>query len=129
MRIYFFVTSFFILFSNLSAASNGPSTCEQTDKLLYLIKKLHYQSPEFNGAFASQAIENYVYAVDGNHYFLYAKDISQLKEIQKIEKDTREVFCKSFSYLLSVYERRLKETDSIVNAGLTKKYIWKKNDS
>ncbi len=117
------------LSSTLSVASEESKPCDKVEKILYLIKKLHYHSPEFDNAFASKVIENYLFYIDGQCSNLYDKDILFLKTIQSQESAPKDIFCKSYDFLLTIYEKRLKETDSLINSCTTKKYVWNKNDS
>jgi carboxyl-terminal processing protease len=129
MRISPAYACFTFLISSLSAFSQEAKPCEKVEKMLYLIQKLHFQPPVVDKAFASHVIENYLFYIDGQCRSLYDKDILALKTIQDQEAVPAAIFCKSYDYLLSIYEKRLKETDSLLLSGKTKKYSWNKNDS
>ncbi|NTW31926.1 MAG: hypothetical protein HGB12_04770, partial [Bacteroidetes bacterium] len=126
LYIFAFVAS--ISFSS-ACFSQEASSCEKVDKMLYLIKKIHFQPPEFDKAFAAKAIENYLFYIDGQCFYLYDDDILALKKIQDQQPSAKEIFCKSYDFLSSVYELRLKETDSLINSCRNKKYVWNENDS
>lgn len=74
-------------------------------------------------------MENYLFLIDGQCSHLYEKDILALKNIQSQEATAQAIFCKSFNFLLTIYEKRLKETDSLINSSTNRKYTWGKNDS
>ncbi|HET6227892.1 MAG TPA: S41 family peptidase [Bacteroidia bacterium] len=114
-------------FSSFSQQEAKP--CEKVEKMLYLIQKLHVQPPTFDKAFVASAIENFLFYIDGQCRSLYEKDIVALNKIQADEENPSAAFCKSYNYLLTVYEKRLKETDSILTSSKTKKYTWNKTDS
>ncbi len=126
---FLFVSITIFSFSLLSFTVEEAKPCEKIEKLLYLINKLHFQPPAIDKAFAAKAIENYLLSIDGEYLNLYSTDIVALKDIQNRESDPKELFCKSYNYLLSVYEKRLKQTDSIINSCTAKKFVWNKNDS
>jgi carboxyl-terminal processing protease len=121
------LTFLFISLSSFSQQEAKP--CEKVEKILYLIQKLHFQPPVIDKIFASHVIENYLFYIDGQCRSLYDKDILALKAIQAQETTPSAIFCKSYDYLLSIYEKRLKETDSLLISSKTKKYSWNKNDS
>lgn len=125
----FFTFIAFLAFSSTSFATDEAKPCEKVEKILYLIKKLHYHSPEFDNAFAAKVIDNYLFFIDGQNSHLYDKDILALKNIQSQESNAQVIFCKSYNFLLTIYEKRLKETDSLINSCTNKKYTWNKNDS
>ena len=124
---YLCLVFFFLSLSSFS--QKEASTCEKVEKMLYLIQKLHVQPPAFDKAFVSSAIENYLFYIDGQCRSLYEKDLLALKKIQTDEAEPAAAFCKSYTYLLGIYEKRLNETDSILISCKTKKYTWNKNDS
>lgn len=117
----------FIFLSSFSQQESKP--CEKVEKMIYIIKKLHIQPPVIDKTFAASTIENYLFYIDGQCRSLYDSDILALKNIQTQEATASAIFCKSYNYLLGVYEQRLKETDSLLNNSKTKKYTWNKTDS
>jgi len=129
IRMHTYICLAFLFLSLSSFSQKEAPICEKVEKLLYLIQKLHVQPPTFDNAFVSSAIENYLFYIDGQGRSLYKKDILALKKIQTEETTPTAIFCKSYDYLLSVYDKRLKETDSILSSCKTKKYSWSKNDS
>jgi carboxyl-terminal processing protease len=130
MRLLRVFAFFIILLPALTASSQTEAQpCEKVEKILYLIQKLHFHPPAFDKIFASQVMENYLFYIDGQCRSLYDKDILALKSIQNQEATPAAVFCKSYDYLLRIYENRLKETDSLLLSSKTKKYSWNKNDS
>lgn len=128
-QLYFFTFLISLLFSSVCFAQEESKPCEKVEKILYLIKKVHYQSPEFDKTFASKVIDSYLFDVDGQCSSLYDKDILYLKDIQNQETSPTRIFCRSFDFLLSIYENRLKESDSLTNSCINKKYVWHNNDS
>lgn len=116
-------------FHTSSMAQEEAKTCEKVEKMLYLIHKLHIQPPVFDKAFAAATIENYLFYIDAQCRHLYDTDIQALKNIQSQEASPTAIFCKSYDYLLGIYEKRLKETDSLANACKVRKYSWNKEDS
>jgi len=130
IQLFIFTFCSSLLFSSVSTAAEGEATpCEKVDRMLYLIKKMHYQPPQFDKAFASKVIDNYLFYIDGQCLSLYASDILFLKDIQNQESTTKDVFCRSFDFLFTIYQKRLNETDSLANNCINKKYIWHNNDS
>lgn len=112
-----------------SVAQEEAKTCEKVEKMLYLIRKLHIEPPVLDKSFATAAIENYVFYIDAQCRHLYDADIQALKSIQNQETFPSDMFCKSYDYLVKIYEKRLKETDSLVIACKSRKYNWNKGDS
>lgn len=125
----FFTFLAFLSLSSSSFATDEAKPCEKVEKILYLVKKLHYHSPEFDNNFAAKVIDNYLFLIDGQNSHLYDKDILALKNIQSQGTTPQDIFCKSYEFLLTIYEKRLKETDSLINSCTTKKYTWNKDES
>lgn len=118
----------FLLFTSVDTSAES-STCEKIDKILYLIKKTHFQAPPFDDRFTEKVIENYVFYIDGQGFSLYQNDITYLKSLPNKGSESAVVFCTSFDYLLNIYEKRLKESDSIANKHIDKKTQWNKSDT
>lgn len=133
MRWRLFCAVACLVFANVlsfpSFSQEEAKTCEKVEKLLYLIRKLHIQPPAFDKAFTASTIENYLFYLDAQCRHFYDSDIQALKAIQTQEAMPSAVFCKSYEYLLKVYEKRLKETDSLANTCKNRKYTWGKTDS
>jgi carboxyl-terminal processing protease len=127
LRALIFLIFLFTSFAAPSQTETSP--CEKVEKMLYLIQKLHFQPPVVDKIFASKVIENYLFYIDGQCRSLYDKDVLALKNIQNQETSPSAIFCKSYDYLTSIYEKRLKETDNLLLIAKTKKYSWNKNDS
>lgn len=129
-RLFCAVVSWsFIVLSKSSPAQVEVKTCEKIDKMLYLIRKLHIQPPVLDKTFSTAAMENYLFYLDPQCRSLYDADIKNLKSIQDRETEPTVIFCKSYEYLLDVYEKRLKETDSLALSCKIRKYSWNKDDS
>lgn len=124
-----FLIAIFFLHALLSFAQEGFSRCEKIEQVLYLANKMHIQPPAFDKAFATAVIEDYIFSVDGQCIHLYEADIIALKNIQNTESSANEIFCKSLTYLLNNFRKRLSETDSIYKSYTKNKLQWIKNDS
>ncbi len=124
-----FAMAVLFLSSPLHAKTEASNCCEKVDKMLYLIQKLHFHPPEFDKNFASDAINNYLFYIDGQCLHLYESDFIALKEIQRRETSARTIFCKTFEYLEGIYPNRLIETDSILKSCKTKKMAWQKDEA
>lgn len=127
IKITFLFSFFFLIY--LSVFSKEKNTCKKVEDLLYLIKKLHYESLDFDEKFNATVIQTFLFKLDGQCKYFYSADLEALKHIQESETKTEDVCCKSFDFIAGIFVKRLSETDSLLNACINKKNSWKKDDT
>lgn len=102
--------------------------CTKTQKLHYLIQKLHVQPPRHDSVYFKHVIENLLFTIDGQGIILYQDDVNEVFKTLNTEANIEKAFCKSYEYLESIYRKRLLETDSLILTTKTNELKWVNNE-
>ncbi|WP_299254384.1 S41 family peptidase [uncultured Cytophaga sp.] len=127
--------TFLILFLSLSVFAQNTSkttltTCsKKTDALWALLQKKHVAPIQFNKEVAQQIIELLLNDLDYRKIHFYETDKQNLLiQVQNISPKSADDLCKLVSTISDLYQTRIKESQTILNALTTKELDFKENE-
>lgn len=101
------------LFAAISFLCQSQDLCDQQQKVLGVIHKLHYSPPEFNAAVNEQVLDIFLNKLDPTHIYFLKSDVENFKQILSTGSDG-ESLCKLREAITPVYKKRIRQNDSLL---------------